>query len=212
MGRTKGKERNGGGNAPKRKRGGQHGNQNAKGNRGNPHPNPPPIRTIHGAYSIAAMDTIDSEERELIAGMPMDEEHLLMEEIQLLSIRERRILKTINRYRQQMGGTVFSGMARSEEKRSFKDDAECCEYEKRQQERADWGEKLPGEPYSLRTHTENTDFFLARLERELSSVQDRMTKAIEVLSEIRMERQKMENEAAGSGAVDDWIAAVMGNP
>ena len=51
---------------------------------------------------------------------------------------------------------------------------------------------------------------MARLEQELSSVQNKKTKAIETLSKIRMERLRMENESAGSEAVDDWIAAVMG--
>ncbi len=34
----------------KRKRGGQPGNKNAVGGRGNPHPNPPPVHFKHGAY------------------------------------------------------------------------------------------------------------------------------------------------------------------
>ncbi len=39
-----------------RKRGGQPGNQNARGNRGNPHPNPPPIQYKHGTYMIPHFD------------------------------------------------------------------------------------------------------------------------------------------------------------
>jgi hypothetical protein len=51
---------------------------------------------------------------------------------------------------------------------------------------------------------------IARLEQELSTVQSKKTKAIEALSKYRMEKAKMESESAGNAAVDDWIAAVLG--
>lgn len=194
----------------KRKRGGQKGNKNAKGNKGNANPNPPPDQTKHGAYRAVFMDALDEDEQELVGMVPEDEEQLLMEQIQLFSIRERRILKAINKYREQKGDVSVADLYRSENKRSFKDDEEKALYEKKIREKVEKDERLPGESYDIQTHTTNKDLIIARLEQELSSVQNKKTKAIEALSKIRIERMKMENEAAGSGAVDDWIAAVLG--
>ena len=104
----------------KKKRGGQPGNQNAKGGPGNPHPNPPPDRTKHGGYVPVYMDALDEDEQDLIETVPKDPELQLIEQIQLFSIRERRILKAINKYREQKGEvavTEASQNARLETKR-----------------------------------------------------------------------------------------------
>ncbi len=193
-----------------RKRGAPKGNQNAKGGKGNPNPKPPPDPTKHGAYRAVFMDALDEDEQELVGMVPEDEEQLLMEQIQLFSIRERRILKAINKYREQKGEVSVVDLYRSETKRSFKDDNEKELYEKKIREKVEKDKWLPGESYSIQTHTTNKDLIIARLEQELSSVQNKKTKAIEALSKIRIERAKMENEAAGNEAVDDWISAVLG--
>ena len=44
----------------------------------------------------------------------------------------------------------------------------------------------------------------------LSTVQSKKTKAIEALSKYRIEKARLESESAGNDAVDDWIAAVLG--
>lgn len=194
----------------KKKRGGQPKNQNAKGGSGNPHPNPPPDRTKHGGYVPVFMDALDEEEQELLATIPEDTELQLMEQIQLFSIRERRILKAINKYREQKGDVAVMDVNRSESKRSFKDKEEEAEYDRRQKEKVDNGDILPGKSYNISTHTANKDMVIARLEQELSTIQSKKTKAIEALSKYRMEKAKLESESAGNDAVDDWIAAVLG--
>lgn len=197
----------------KRKRGAQPGNQNSKGvskGKGNPHPNPPPNRTKHGGYVPVFMDALDDEEQALVDNVPDDEEILLMEQIQLFSIRERRILKAINKYRGQNGDVTVANVTRFDNKRSFKSKEEEEEYERRQQEKIDKKEILPGKTYSVQTHTTNKDMIIARLEQELSTVQSKKTKAIEALSKFRLEKAKIESESAGNDAVDDWIAAVFG--
>lgn len=194
----------------KKKRGAPLNNQNAKGGRGNPHPNPPPDRTKHGGYTPVFMDTLDDEERKLLNDIPEDTELQLMEQIQLFSIRERRILKAINKYREQKGEVAVMDVNRSETKRSFKDEEEEAEYNRRQQEAVDRGDILPGKTYDISTHTANKDMIIARLEQELSTIQSKKTKAIETLSKYRMEKARLESESAGNDAVDDWIAAVLG--
>ena len=194
----------------KKKRGGQPKNQNAKGGSGNPNPNPPPDRTKHGGYVPVFMDALDSDEQELLGSIPEDTELQLMEQIQLFSIRERRILKAINKYREQKGEVAVMDVNRSESKRSFKDQEEEAEYDRRQKEKVDNKEILPGKSYNIATHTANKDMIIARLEQELSTVQSKKTKAIEALSKYRIEKARLESESAGNDAVDDWIAAVLG--
>ena len=194
----------------KKKRGGQPKNQNAKGGAGNPNPNPPPDRTKHGGYVPVFMDALDSDEQELLGSIPEDTELQLMEQIQLFSIRERRILKAINKYREQKGEVAVMDVNRSESKRSFKDQEEEAEYDRRQKEKVDNKEILPGKSYNIATHTANKDMIIARLEQELSTVQSKKTKAIEALSKYRIEKATLECESAGNDAVDDWIAAVLG--
>lgn len=198
----------------KKKRGGQKGNKNSKGaskGKGNPNPTPPPDVTKHGGYKAVFMDALDEDEQELVETVPTDEEQLLIEQIQLFSIRERRILKAINKYRKMKGDVAVSSVTRFEEKRSFKDKEEEAEYDRRQKEKTDNGGKLPGKSYSIQTNTTNKDMIIARLEQELSTIQSKKTKAIEALSKFRIEKAKLDSEAAGGAAVDDWIAAVLGD-
>lgn len=119
-------------------------------------------------------------------------------------------MQAINKYREQNGEVAIDDVTRTEEKRTFKDAEEEAEYNKRQQAKISSGDRLPGKPYHIQTHTVNKDNIIARLEQELSSVQSKKTKAIEALYKYRFERQKIESESAGNDAVDDWIASVIG--
>lgn len=194
----------------KRKKGGQPGNKNAKGGSGNPNPKHPPDVTKHGGYVPVFMDVLDEEEQELISTIPEDTEQQLMEQIQLFSIRERRILKAVNKCRNLQGEVTIADVSRYEDKRSFKNKEEEAEYDRRQKIKIDKGDILPGKSYSIQTHTTNKDMVIARLEQELSTVQSKKTKAIEVLSKYRMEKVKMESENSGNDVVDAWIAAILG--
>ena len=193
----------------KRKKGGQPGNKNAKGGSGNPKPKLPPNVTKHGGYVPVFIDTLDEEEQELVATIPKVTELQLMEQIQLFSIRERRLLKAINKYRRLQGEVAIADVSRYEDKRAFKNEEEEIEYDRRQKLKVEKEEMLPGKSYSIQTHTTNRDMIIARLEQELSTIQGKKTKAIEALSKFRIEKEKLENESAGNEVVDDWIAAVL---
>ena len=60
------------------------------------------------------------------------------------------------------------------------------------------------------TGTEPVMNSIMTLEAELTKVQRAKTKAIEALSKLRLETEKMKGENAGNDVVDDWIAAVIG--
>jgi uncharacterized protein YjcR len=196
----------------KKKKGGQPGNQNSKGvskGKGNPNPTPPPDVTKHGGYVPVFMDALDEDEQELVDTIPKDEETLFIEQIQLFSIRERRILKAINKYRETKGEVAVADVNRYEEKRSFKDKDEEAAYDRRQKEKIDANEILPGKSYRISTHTSNKDLIIARLEQELSTVQSKKTKAIEALSKLHLEKQKLDGSSAGNDVVRMWAEKVV---
>ena len=79
------------------------GNKNAVGNRGGPLKPGDKIAEKHGAYSSVYWDVLDESEKDMIEDIPMDEEMLLIEQIQLFAVRERRIMAAINKYRNMKG-------------------------------------------------------------------------------------------------------------
>lgn len=185
----------------KSKGGAPKGNKNAKGNRGNPNP-VPPIK--HGGYSQVYWDSLDEEEKEIINEMSDDMEMQLLDQIRLYAVRERRLMKAINQYRNQEGGIYNSAASRTETKRKFKDQAEKELYEERVAEKVANGDRLPGETYELFTQTSATIDLIARLERELTSVQSKKTKAIEALNKYRLESKKLEGGSSDNDVVRTW--------
>lgn len=73
----------------KKKRGGQPGNQNATGPPGNKNA----VKT--GEFETLFFDCLEPDEQKLIQTVRPDKEQLLLQEIQLLTVRERRMLKRI---------------------------------------------------------------------------------------------------------------------
>lgn len=83
---------------PKKKKvatkGAQPGNRNAVGHGGTGPPgNKNAVKT--GEFETLFFDALDLEEKRLINTVPMDKEQLLFQEIQLLTVRERRMMKRI---------------------------------------------------------------------------------------------------------------------
>ena len=78
----------------KRKKGGQPGNKNAVGHGGTGPPGNKNAVTT-GEFETLLFDCLDDEERRLVQAVPADKEKLLLQEIQLLTVRERRMLKRI---------------------------------------------------------------------------------------------------------------------
>ena len=79
----------------KRKRGAQPGNKNSS---GGPPGNKKAVTT--GEFETLLFDCLEPEERRLVQAVPEDKQTLLMQEIQLLTVRERRMLKRIDLLRQ----------------------------------------------------------------------------------------------------------------
>lgn len=77
-------------------KGGQPGNRNAIGNKGGaaPQHNKNAVKT--GEFETLFFDALDPEEKHLAEMVQLDKEQLLLQEIQLLTVREHRMLKRIN--------------------------------------------------------------------------------------------------------------------
>lgn len=189
-----------------RKRGAPAKNKNAKGH-GAPAYNQ--NATKHGAYSDVYWDFL-KEGEEALLDSPDDEELLLMEQIRLFSIRERRIMKAINKYMDVSSGQYIYGALKIEDKRTFKNAAEKNLYEQIVSDKVKSGDRLPGERYNQQTTTQSTIDLVARLERELTSVQSKKTKAIGELAKLRLAKEALNQANSGKEAVDDWISAVIG--
>ena len=164
------------------------GNKNACGN-GAPLGND--NATKHGGYSAVYWDTLTDEEKALIDDMPKDEETLLIDQIKMCSVRERRLLIAIADMKKQKGNQVLASVSRTENKRAFatKEDKEL--YDEIQAEKVANRDILPGEAYSLHTLTESKDTALARLEAELTRIQNAKTKAVTALAKLNIEKERL---------------------
>ena len=91
----------------KRKRGAQPGNKNSS---GGPPGNKKAVTT--GEFETLLFDCLDPEEQRLAQTVPEDKQKLRMQEIQLLTVRERRMLKRIDLLRNSLDD---SGVASGDE-------------------------------------------------------------------------------------------------
>ena len=91
----------------KRKRGAQPGNKNSS---GGPPGNKKAVTT--GEFETLLFDCLDPDEQRLAQTVPEDKQKLLMQEIQLLTVRERRMLKRIDLLRNSLDD---SGVASCDE-------------------------------------------------------------------------------------------------
>ena len=87
-------------------KGGQPGNQNAIGNHGGAAPEGNKNAVTTGEFETLLFDCLEPEEKQLAVAVPNDKEQLLFQEIQLLTVRERRMLKRIENLRQADFTTV----------------------------------------------------------------------------------------------------------
>ena len=97
---------------PKKKRGGQLGNQNSAGkkNAAGSHPGAPignKNAEKDGAYSAVFFDMLTDQERELVEKTPLGSREALEHEMKILKFREHRILEKIAEYEKQPEDALF---------------------------------------------------------------------------------------------------------
>lgn len=188
----------------KKKRGGQLGNRNAEGSKGGSAPLRNKNAETHGAYSKVYWDALDKEELALIDSMDDAEEQQLIMQLQMFSVRERRLMRNVKKYREleeENHGLSVKAVSKTKKVEDLTD-FEC--------ESIGAGKYKKVTETSV-THTEAVMNSIMALEAELTKVQRAKTKAIEALTRFRVEKAKLESESAGIDAVDDWISGVLGD-
>lgn len=183
----KGKEKKKG-NVTK-KRGGQPGNKNGAGH-GAPEGNKNNYK--HGLYEKIYWDTLDEDEIKMVQDMHYEEEKLLQEQIALLSVRERRLMKNVAEYKEKKGGLALDSVIQ----RKLEIDGNIIQDDKQTQT-------------ETTTRTISTFEVVQKLEAELTRVQAKKTRCIEALNKLRNERLRIEGEEKGNDLVNDWMHGVM---
>ncbi len=194
---------------PKKKKaaakGAQPGNRNAAGHGGTGPPgNKNAVKT--GEFEALFFDALEPEEKRLIGSMPTDKEQLLIQEIQLLTVRERRMLKRIEEIRTSAecveGGEPVQGMTLVKRQSGME----------------------KGKQTDLKEYQGKLGQIQA-IEDALTRVQARKQKAIDSLhrygfddarleieiERICLEKQKAETDSTGNELVDDWIEMNLGS-
>lgn len=172
-----------------KKKGAPVGNKNARGNRGGAAPLRNHNAEKHGAYSKVYWDTLDDEEFTLIDSMDDDAEWHLITQLQMFSVRERRLMQRIQQYKEV--DEKNHGLAvKSVSKKKVVEDVVNSEGEP-----IGDGELKKSSETTV-TNTEAVINSIMALESELTKVQRAKTKAIESLSKIRLERGRLKIEDA----------------
>ncbi len=135
-------------NEPK-KRGAQNGNVNAVGDSGGVGLPGNQNAFKHGGYAAILFDTLDDTEQSLIGQMNPNAEQLLIDEINLLTVRERRIMQRIQEY--QKTPLAVASTSRTETKRAFDSKEDENLYVEMIQEKIEEGKRLPGRDYTSHT-------------------------------------------------------------
>lgn len=197
------------------------GNLNAKGNGESKIGNQNAVR--HGGYREVYLDALDDDEQKMIELEPETEEQLLIDQIHICSVRERRLLHAIKNCKEAAKGGMLVTRAtsskhqrvfdrgKSQEDRDKADEDKELYYQKISDEVLA-GKRMPGKDVSMYTETENVDSVILRLEAELSRVQTVKTKAITALAtyhtaqaRLEMDRMKQDEEYEDLSETDGEI-------
>lgn len=187
----------------KRSKGGQPGNKNAKGSKGGSGAAPQRNKNAekHGAYSRVYWDTLDEDELDLIDSMDSAEEQQLIMQLQMFSVRERRLMRSIKKYRELEAENHGLAVKAASKTKKVEDLTDLD------------GESICARKYKKVTETSVTGTepvmnSIMTLEAELTKVQRAKTKAIEALAKLHLEKQKLEGDTFTNDIVKSWVEKV----
>ena len=177
-------------NARKKKRGAPKGNKNAVGNKSSAPRNQKAVK--HGAYRAVFFNFLGDEDKELLENMTdFDTEDRLIMEIQVLTIRERRVMAAIEEKKKDP--LYISSINQIRKERVFakgeEGEKEKQEYKRVKEIAVAAGVAFPGEAGEKDTRTEATIDLIARLDRELTSIQKQISADLKQLEDLRMDRE-----------------------
>lgn len=181
-----------------------YGNQNAKGNKGGGAPAGNKNAFLHGGYETIAEKDLTEEEKGICGKISNEPETLIIEEIALLTIRERRILQRMAQLNANNRGLVTSHSERNETLWEFETEEERELFNIIQKQLIDAG-KLPGHSYSLKIVQVACDEIMLRLEEALTRCQVQKLNCVRTLISLR------EDEQTHIGPPVNLMEAVLGS-
>lgn len=140
----------------------------------------------HGAYSKIYWDSLDNQEIDLIDNMNDNEEQHLIMQLQMFSVRERRLMKNIAKYREieeNNHGLSVESVSKAKKIEDITDiegkSVGSGKYKKIRE--------------TTVTHTKAVLNAIMALEAELTKVQRAKTRTLETLAKIRLENKRFES-------------------
>ena len=176
-------------NKPKKK-GGQKGNQNAKG-----HGAPPRNKNAetHGAYSTVYFDELTEEEKTLIESVTLDTEDNMLRELQTLIAKENDLKKRINSLNNDDTGQLYTDKVvemRTPKKADNEDGDPYEEYAGGEGEG-----KKPALDVAMETTIKSSAFERAmKLEAELNKIHGRIIKLLDSIKSYELEQRRISLE------------------
>lgn len=176
-------------NKPKKK-GGQKGNQNAKGH-GAPQRNK--NAETHGAYSTVYFDELSEEEKTLIESVTLDTADNMLRELQTLIAKENDLKKRINSLNNDDTGQLYTDKVvemRTPKKADNEDSNPYGEYAGKEGE-----EKKPALDVAMETTIKSSAFERAmKLEAELNKIHGRIIKLLDSIKSYELEQRRISLE------------------
>ena len=176
-------------NKPKKK-GGQKGNQNAKG-----HGAPPRNKNAetHGAYSTVYFDELTEEEKTLIESVTLDTADNMLRELQTLIAKENDLKKRINSLNNDDTGQLYTDKVvemRTPKKADNEDGDPYGEYAGGEGEG-----KKPALDVAMETTIKSSAFERAmKLEAELNKIHGRIIKLLDSIKSYELEQRRISLE------------------
>ncbi|NBH16630.1 hypothetical protein D3Z55_03895 [Clostridiaceae bacterium] len=176
-------------NKPKKK-GGQKGNQNAKG-----HGAPPRNKNAetHGAYSTVYFEELTEEEKTLIESVTLDTEDNMLRELQTLIAKENDLKKRINSLNNDDTGQLYTDKVvemRTPKKADNEDGDPYEEYAGGEGEG-----KKPALDVAMETTIKSSAFERAmKLEAEINKIHGRIIKLLDSIKSYELEQRRISLE------------------
>lgn len=169
------------------------GNQYAKGNKGNKHGGEnSKKRGIYSRYGLQGAEITLFKRMTSIPPENFDEEAALVEEIRLIQIEKRRLLKQQEDLQKHSEEQILMRTSKTEILRTFKDDDERAAFEAVKAERIAAGKKMPGDSYTLRSDTERGSSLLVYVSQRLDDASKRLIRALDTLARIRLTKARLQ--------------------
>lgn len=176
-------------NKPKKK-GGQKGNQNAKGH-GAPTRNK--NAETHGAYSTVYFDELTEEEKTLIESVTLDTADNMLRELQTLIAKENDLKKRINSLNNDNTGQLYTDKVVEMRTQKKADNEDSDPYGKYAGEEGEG--KKPAIDVAMETTIKSSAFERAmKLEAELNKIHGRIIKLLDSIKSYELEQRRISLE------------------